>query len=48
MPELGQVQVLVVGADPAGPVAAISLARHGVRVLLVEKAGHDGPLHPPG
>ena len=32
-----QVQVLVVGLGPAGLVAAIGLARYGVRVLLLEK-----------
>ena len=30
-------QVLVVGAGPAGLVAAITLARYGSRTLLVEK-----------
>jgi 2-polyprenyl-6-methoxyphenol hydroxylase-like FAD-dependent oxidoreductase len=33
----GRVQVLVVGAGPAGLVAGIALARHGVRVLLIER-----------
>ena len=39
MPEVGSrhVQILIVGAGPAGLVAAITLARYGVRVLLVEK-----------
>ena len=32
-----QVQVLVVGLGPAGLVAAVGLARYGVRVLLLEK-----------
>jgi putative polyketide hydroxylase len=36
-PGSGRDQVLVVGAGPAGLVAAITLARYGVRVLLVEK-----------
>jgi flavin-dependent dehydrogenase len=33
------VDVVVVGAGPAGGSAALSLARRGVRVLLVEKVG---------
>lgn len=32
-----EVPVLVVGAGPAGLTAAISLARHGVRCLLIER-----------
>jgi flavin-dependent dehydrogenase len=31
---------VVIGAGPAGAVAALMLARQGVRVLLVEKASH--------
>ncbi|MCI4349110.1 MAG: NAD(P)/FAD-dependent oxidoreductase [Thermoplasmata archaeon] len=38
------VDVLVVGAGPAGSTAAASLARHGHRVLLVEE--HDRVGHP--
>jgi putative polyketide hydroxylase len=39
MPEIESrhVQVLIVGAGPAGLVSGITLARYGVRVLLVEK-----------
>ena len=40
-PSLGaspeQWQAVVVGAGPAGALAALQLARQGVRVLLVEK-----------
>lgn len=36
-PDLGQVQVLIVGAGPAGLVAGITLARYGIAVLVVEK-----------
>jgi putative polyketide hydroxylase len=37
-------QVLVVGAGPAGLVAAITLARYGVDVLVVEKRDATSPL----
>jgi 2-polyprenyl-6-methoxyphenol hydroxylase-like FAD-dependent oxidoreductase len=30
-------QVLIVGAGPAGLVAAVTLARYGIEVLVVEK-----------
>jgi 2-polyprenyl-6-methoxyphenol hydroxylase-like FAD-dependent oxidoreductase len=40
----GQVQVLVVGAGPAGLVAGITLARYGIRVLLLEKRSGISPL----
>lgn len=36
-PKLEHYEVLVIGAGPAGSIAAISLARAGKRVLLVEK-----------
>jgi len=36
--------VLIVGAGPAGLVAAITLARHGVRVLVVEKRANSSTL----
>src|ERR671917_123538 len=32
------VEVLIVGAGPAGAIAALMLARAGVRVLLVDRA----------
>ena len=32
-----QTQVLVVGAGPAGLVAGITLARYGIRVLVIDK-----------
>jgi len=32
------VEVLIAGAGPAGSLAAIGLARAGVRVLLVDRA----------
>src|SRR4051794_28449473 len=37
--------VLVVGAGPAGLATSLSLSRHGVPPLLVEK--HPGPANPP-
>jgi 2-polyprenyl-6-methoxyphenol hydroxylase-like FAD-dependent oxidoreductase len=36
-----QVDVLVVGAGPAGLVAGITLARYGVSVLVVEKRAEN-------
>jgi len=36
--------VLVVGAGPAGLTTAISLARHGVDVLVVEKHAGTSPF----
>ena len=33
----GQVQVLVVGAGPAGLVAGVTLARYGTNVLVIDK-----------
>jgi putative polyketide hydroxylase len=33
----GHLQVLVVGAGPAGLVAGITLARYGIRVLVIDK-----------
>jgi flavin-dependent dehydrogenase len=35
--KLGHVQVLVVGAGPAGLVAGITLARSGIGVLVIDK-----------
>jgi len=40
----GQVQVLVAGAGPAGLVAGVTLARYGVRVLVVEKRAEISTL----
>src|SRR5215468_5481890 len=36
-------EVLVAGAGPAGAVAALTLARHGIKVLLVGKEGGTAP-----
>lgn len=38
-----KVDCLVVGAGPAGSVAAMELARHGVETLVVEKKAEIGP-----
>lgn len=43
-----ETEVLVVGAGPAGLVAAITLAHYGVDVLLVEKRRHLDALPHPG
>ena len=36
----GAYEVVIVGSGPAGALAAIDLARHGIRVCLVEQATH--------
>ncbi len=41
-PIRASVDVLVVGAGPAGLAAAISSARHGARTMLVERHGYVG------
>lgn len=41
-------EVLVAGAGPAGAVAALTLARHGTKVLLVGKEGGKGGGTAPG
>jgi ribulose 1,5-bisphosphate synthetase/thiazole synthase len=44
LPVLHQTDVLVVGAGPAGVVAAIAAQRAGAKVTLVERYGHFGGL----
>ena len=44
LPVLAQTDVLVVGAGPAGVVAAIAAKRAGADVTLVERYGHFGGL----
>ncbi len=44
VPEIETTDVLVVGAGPAGCVAAIAAARAGVKVTLVERYNHFGGL----
>jgi putative polyketide hydroxylase len=41
----GQIPVLIVGAGPAGLVAAAELARHGIEPLVIERRprGFDHP-----
>ena len=42
VPIVGDVDVLVVGGSPSGCAAAICAARHGARVMLVERYGFLG------
>jgi len=44
LPVIHQTDVLVVGAGPAGVVAALSARRAGAKVTLVERYGHFGGL----
>ena len=44
LPVLRKTDVLVVGGGPAGTAAALSAARRGVNVTLVERYGHLGGL----
>ena len=44
LPVLHQTDVLVVGAGPAGVVAALGARRAGAKVTLVERYGHFGGL----
>lgn len=44
LPQLDEVDVLVVGAGSAGSVAAIAAARSGVRTMLVERYGYMGGI----
>jgi len=44
LPILAQTDVLVVGAGPAGVVAAIAAQRAGANVTLIERYGHFGGL----
>jgi len=41
-PVVGDIDVLVVGSGPGGLAAAVSAARNGARVLLLEEAYHVG------
>ena len=44
LPSIHETDVLVVGGGPAGTCAAISAARAGAKVTLVERYGHFGGL----
>jgi ribulose 1,5-bisphosphate synthetase/thiazole synthase len=44
VPVIAEVDVAVVGGGPAGFIAAVSAARTGARVVLVERYGHLGGL----
>ncbi|MBQ6620563.1 MAG: FAD-dependent oxidoreductase, partial [Thermoguttaceae bacterium] len=44
IPQISECDVLVVGGGPAGCCAAISAARAGAKVTLVERYGHFGGL----
>lgn len=44
IPTIHETDVLVIGAGPAGAVAAIAAARAGAKVTLVERYGHLGGL----
>ena len=44
LPQLAEVDVLVVGAGSAGSTAAIAAARTGARTLLVERYGYMGGI----
>ena len=48
IPVFAETDVLVTGGGPAGTVAAISAARLGARVMLVERYNHLGGLSPGG
>ena len=43
-PPDGEPQVLVVGAGPAGLIAAITLARYGIECLVVDRRSAPSPL----
>src|SRR5690606_21783317 len=44
VPVVSDTDVLVIGAGPAGLSAAVSAARDGVRVTLVERENHLGGM----
>ncbi len=44
VPVIAEVDVVVVGAGPAGLGAAIAAARHGAKVLLMERYGYVGGM----
>lgn len=44
IPVLDDVDVVVVGGGPAGLVASVAAARHGVRVALLERYGYVGGM----
>ena len=44
LPVYGEFDVVVVGGGPAGLAASVSAARHGARVLLVERYGFLGGM----
>ncbi len=46
VPVLAEVDVLVLGAGPAGVSAAICAAREGVNTMLVEQSGDVGADEP--
>lgn len=44
VPVIDEVDVLVVGAGPAGLGAAVAAARHGAKVVLIERYGYVGGM----
>ena len=45
VPVLFETDVIVVGGGTTGPIAAISAARQGKRVVLIERFGSLGECH---
>lgn len=47
LPVYGEFDVVVVGGGPSGLAASVSAARHGAKVLLVERYGFLGGMGTP-